>query len=148
MRCSSSHFFPTVPRTHDGVPDGKVPSPGIDDVGSVGDFPSLCCPWPKFGGNFPVTPNGTSRDIRLRGFKTLSLPNLVFGVSTAVRFSIMGVHVGEGETSSKIRVLSFFLDNSSSSGDSEKSSSTSDEFADVWENRVLPLLLVVTDDVD
>jgi len=42
VRCSSSHFFPTVPSTHEGVPDGRVPSPGIDDIGNTGDFPSRC----------------------------------------------------------------------------------------------------------
>lgn len=56
--------------------------------------------------------------------------------------------MGDWDISSKTRAWVFFP-NTSSSGDSKgKSSSTRDEFADEWENRVLPLLLVATDDMD
>jgi len=96
-----------------------------------------------------VASGGTSRDLLLRVFEILSSSKLVFEMSTAMESSRIGVHVGDWGGSPGILTWSFFPKTSTSSRNSKgRSSSTGDELADEWDNCVLPLLLVVTDDVD
>jgi len=123
VRWSSSHFFPIVPITQEGVPGGKPPRPGINNTGAIVTFARLSS---GLDAGLPSLNGVASRDLRLRIFAALSstLEILTTFVKSIVR---SGLTVRVDSTSSTIRTRPF----SSSSGDSNgKSSSAVDELMD------------------
>lgn len=124
--------------THDGEPEGNVPRPGIDGTGVITIFAGLVRMVSRLEAGIASMDGGASRDL---------LRRVLIGLSSMITdfMTGFGLTVGVGPESSTISTCP----SSCSSGDSNgKSSSATEEAIEDWENRVLVLLFVVTEDVD